>query len=76
MDVAGVNMTDVDGAKPDSIDVVCKAPLSIPIRYPIAVVSSATNKAIGEDFNKFVTGENGRKILKEHGFWLPDQGVV
>ncbi|NIA03101.1 MAG: molybdate ABC transporter substrate-binding protein [Nitrospirae bacterium] len=76
VDAGFVYMTDVDGAKPDSIDVVCSVPLSIPIRYPIAVVSSSSNKAIAEKFNNFVTGEHGRKILNEHGFWLPDQDVV
>ena len=76
VDAGFVYLTDVDGAKPGSIDVVCSVPVSIPIRYPIAVVSSSTNKAIAENFNNFVTGEDGRKILNEHGFWLPDQDVV
>lgn len=76
VDAGFVYMTDVDGAKPGSIDVVCTVPVSIPIRYPIAVVSSSSNKVVTEEFNNFVTGENGREILKEHGFWLPDQDVV
>ena len=76
VDAGFVYMTDVDGAQPDSIDVVCTVPVSILIQYPVAVVSSASNKAVAEEFNNFVTGENGRKILKNNGFWLPDQDVV
>ena len=76
VDAGFVYLTDVDGAQPDSIDVVCSVPVSIPIRYPIAVVSSSSNKAEAEEFNNFVTGENGRRILKNYGFWLPDQDVV
>ncbi|MCK4938369.1 MAG: molybdate ABC transporter substrate-binding protein [Methanosarcinales archaeon] len=76
VDAGFVYMTDVDGVQPGSIDVVCTVPVSIPILYPAAVVSSSSNKVAAEEFNNFLTGENGRRILKNNGFWLPDQDVV
>lgn len=76
VDAGFVYMTDVAGAQPDSIDVVCVVPVSTPVRYPIAVVSSSSNKAAAERFTNFVTGENGRRILEEHGFRLPSEDVI
>jgi len=76
VDAGFVYMTDVGVAQPDSIDVVCVVPVSTPVRYPIAVVNSSSNKAAAEKFSNFVTGENGCRILEEHGFRLPGEDVI
>jgi molybdate transport system substrate-binding protein len=70
VDAGFVYMTDVSSAQPNSIDVVCEVPVSVSIRYPIAVISSTSHKTKAQDFVHFVTGEKGREILHSHGFKL------
>ena len=39
-----------------------------PIAFPIAIVSSSSNKAMAQAFIDFVCGDAGQAILQQHGF--------
>ena len=68
VDAGFVYMTDAKTAQPGTIKIVASVPVSTPVNYPIAVVSSSEHKEEAQEFLDFVTGEEGQKILKEHGF--------
>ncbi|MBC7085410.1 MAG: molybdate ABC transporter substrate-binding protein [Methanomethylovorans sp.] len=73
-DAGFVFMTDVSSAQPDTIEVASSVPVSTPIVYPIAVVSSTQHKEESKLFIDFVTGEKGRSILEQYGFIIPQIG--
>jgi molybdate transport system substrate-binding protein len=68
VDAGFVYMTDTKTAEPGTIEVVTDVPVSIPVTYPIAVVSYSENKEEAQDFIDFVTGTEGKEILNEYGF--------
>jgi molybdate transport system substrate-binding protein len=73
VDAGFVYMTDAMSADQDKIDIVAEIPVSTPINYPIAVVSSSTEKDAAEDFVDFVMSEEGKDILKQYGFTVVDE---
>ena len=68
VDAGFVYMTDFENSGSGNINLVCKAPLSSEIIYPIAVVESSENKEEANRFVDFVTGEKGQMILHSYGF--------
>lgn len=66
--------TDASSAQPDSIEVVTSVPVTTPITYPIAVLSSTQHKEDSQLFIDFVTGEKGKSILEQYGFSIPQTG--
>ena len=46
---------------------------NIKAEFSIAVLKNSTKKEAAQKFINFVSGEKGRKILKEFGFILPDE---
>jgi molybdate transport system substrate-binding protein len=63
-----VYITDAKTAQPGTIKIVTSVPVSMPISYPIAVVSSTNHQATAQKFIDFVTGTEGQEILTEDGF--------
>jgi len=63
-----VYITDAKTAQSGTIKIVTSVPVSMPISYPIAVVSSTNHQASSQKFIDFVTGTEGQEILKEAGF--------
>jgi molybdate transport system substrate-binding protein len=68
VDAGFVYMTDAKTAQPGTVKIVASVPVSIPVNYPIAVVSSSEHKEKAQKFLDFVTGEEGQTILKKYGF--------
>jgi molybdate transport system substrate-binding protein len=68
VDAGFVYLTDAKNAEPGSIKIVASVPVSTPVTYPIAVVSSSDNKEEAQEFVDFVTGEEGQDILEKYGF--------
>ncbi len=68
VDAGFVYMSDAKTAGSGTIKVVTNVPVSIPITYPIAVVSFSEHKETAQKFLNFVTGKEGQAILKEYGF--------
>jgi molybdate transport system substrate-binding protein len=66
--------TDASSAENGSIEVISSVPVTTPITYPIAVVSSSQHKEESQMFIDFVTGEKGRYILEQYGFSIPQTG--
>ncbi|MGD9778970.1 molybdate ABC transporter substrate-binding protein [Methanomethylovorans sp.] len=73
-DAGFVFMTDVSSAQPDTIEVVSSVPVSMPIVYPISIVSATQHPKESQLFIDFVTGEKGRYILEQYGFSIPQTG--
>ena len=70
VDAGFVYMTDAKTAQPGTVKIVANVPVSIPVNYPIAVVSSSEHKEEAQKFLEFVTGEEGQTILKKYGFTI------
>lgn len=70
-DAGFVFSTDASSARQGTIEVIASVPVSTPVTYPIALVSSTTQPEESQKFIDFVTGENGRAILQQHGFSIP-----
>lgn len=68
VDAGFVYTTDAKTAQPGTVKIVASVPVSIPVNYPIAVVSSSEHKEEAQKFLDFVTGEEGQTILKKYGF--------
>lgn len=68
VDAGFVYMTDAKTAKPGTIRIVTSVPVSTPVTYPIAVVSSSEHKEEAQEFVDFVTGEEGQEVLEKYGF--------
>ena len=71
-DAGFVFSTDASSARLGTIEVIASVPVSTPVTYPIALVSSTTQPEESQKFIDFVTGENGRAILEQHGFSIPE----
>ncbi|WP_292463731.1 molybdate ABC transporter substrate-binding protein [Methanolobus sp.] len=74
VDAGFVFGTDASPAKSGTIEVVTSVPVSTPITYPIAVVSSTSHREESQLFIDFVTGERGKSILEQYGFSIPNNG--
>ncbi len=70
VDAGFVYMTDAKTAQPGTVKIVASVPVSTPVNYPIAVVSSSEHKEEAQKFLDFVTGEEGQAILKKYGFTI------
>jgi molybdate transport system substrate-binding protein len=68
VDAGFVYMTDAKAADPGTVKIVASVPVSTPVNYPIAEVSSSNNKKEAQEFVDFVTGEEGQKTLQKYGF--------
>jgi molybdate transport system substrate-binding protein len=68
VDAGFVYATDAKTAKPGTIKVITSVPESLPISYPIAVISASNHQATAQKFVDFVTGTEGQNFLKEDGF--------
>ncbi|WP_369799031.1 MULTISPECIES: molybdate ABC transporter substrate-binding protein [unclassified Methanosarcina] len=68
VDAGFVYMTDAKTAEPGTIKIIGSVPVSTPVSYPIAVVSSSEHKEEAQEFLDFVAGEEGQEILEEYGF--------
>ncbi len=68
VDAGFVYITDAKTAQPGTIKIVTSVPVSTPINYPIAVVSSSTHKEKAQKFIDFVIGKDGQDILSTYGF--------
>ncbi|KKG12041.1 molybdate ABC transporter substrate-binding protein [Methanosarcina sp. 2.H.A.1B.4] len=68
VDAGFVYMTDAKTAEPGTIKIIASVPVSTPVSYPIAVVSSSEHKEEAQEFLDFVAGEEGQEILEEYGF--------
>lgn len=68
VDAGFVYLTDAKNAESGSIKIIASVPVSTPVTYPIAVVSSSENKEEAQDFVDFVTGAEGQEILEKYGF--------
>jgi len=68
VDAGFVYLTDAKAADPGTIKVVTNVSVSIPITYPIAVVSSSDNKEEAQEFVDYVDGKEGQDILEKYGF--------
>ena len=69
VDAGIVYATDVRGADVEAVAIPPEQ--NVVASYPIAVLSSGTNRAGGEAFVAFGRSAAGRAILAEHGFALP-----
>jgi|GEM_PF-123440 len=76
VDAGFVYMTDAKAAQPCTIKTITSVPVSTPINYPIAVVSSSEQKEEAQEFLDFVTGEEGQEILEAYGFTVSDCEAV
>ena len=47
--------------------------LHSPLDQALAVLTSSKNPKLAEDFIAFINGENGRPIMRQYGFLLPDE---
>jgi molybdate transport system substrate-binding protein len=68
VDAGFVYITDAKTAKPGIIKVVSNVPKSLPISYPISIVSASNHQATAQKFVDFVTGKEGQEFLKADGF--------
>ena len=68
VDAGFVYITDAKTAQPGTIKIVTSVPVSTPINYPIAIVSSSTHKEKAQKFIDFVIGKDGQDILSTYGF--------
>ncbi|HET8687970.1 MAG TPA: molybdate ABC transporter substrate-binding protein, partial [Methanosarcina sp.] len=68
VDAGFVYMTDAKAADPGTIKIIATVPVSTPVSYPIAAVSSSAHKEEAKEFVDFVTGEKGQEILGKYGF--------
>jgi len=68
VDAGFVYATDAKTAQPGTIKIVTSVPESLPINYPIAVVSASNHQVTAQKFVDFVTGTEGQNFLKEDGF--------
>ncbi|MDG6243600.1 MAG: molybdate ABC transporter substrate-binding protein [Methanolobus sp.] len=73
-DAGFVFETDIKTAQANKIEVISSVPVSSPITYPIAVVSTTTHRQESQTLVDFITGEKGRSILEQHGFNIPQNG--
>ncbi|MCM3087641.1 molybdate ABC transporter substrate-binding protein [Bhargavaea ginsengi] len=64
-----------DAAISEKVEVVGKLPSGdTPIIYPAGIAEQAENQAAAEAFMEVLTGDEGRKVIENHGFALPEGG--
>ena len=68
VDAGFVYMTDAMTSDMDEIRIVAEIPTTTSISYPIAVVSSSTEKEASQDFVDFVVSDEGKAIFEKYGF--------
>lgn len=68
VDAGFVYTSDTKTAEPGTIKIVANVPVSISVKYPIAVISYSEHKEKSQKFIDFVTGKEGQDILKKYGF--------
>lgn len=68
VDAGFVYTSDAKTAEPGTVKIITTVPVSIPVKYPIAVISSSEHKEESQKFIDFVTGKEGQDILKKYGF--------
>ena len=57
--------------KADKVDLVMTVEGHDPVQYPIAVVLTGKNAAMGQSFVDFVLSDEGQSVLKRYGFAAP-----
>lgn len=67
-DAGFVYVTDAESGNRDLYRIACTVPVSEPVSYPIAIVSTSENKDKAQEFTDFVTGARGQDILAKYGF--------
>jgi len=70
-DAGIVYATDVVAAGDDADGVEIPDGLGVQAEYPIVPLVGAPNPAAGREFISFVLGDEGRRILTDHGFGTP-----
>ena len=70
VDAAFVYATDAAIA-PDRVRIAFAVPTDVPIRYPIAALAKARNRAEAARFVDFVASDVARAVLAKHGFGTP-----
>jgi molybdate transport system substrate-binding protein len=70
-DVGIVYATDVSATQSAAEGVVIPTDVNVTADYPIATVSSSTNRAAAQAWIAFVRGAEGQAILKSYGFGSP-----
>ncbi|WP_135612221.1 molybdate ABC transporter substrate-binding protein [Methanococcoides sp. AM1] len=73
VDAGFVYMTDAMNSDMDEIEVVAEIPLRTSISYPIATVSSSTEKQASQEFIDFVVSDEGKDIFEKYGFTVTDE---
>ncbi len=72
VDAGFVYSSDFMSADENRIEMVAEVPTNSTISYPIAVVSSSTEKEASGRFIDFVLSKDGKDILEDHGFTVDD----
>ncbi|WP_445475830.1 molybdate ABC transporter substrate-binding protein [Methanococcoides methylutens] len=72
VDAGFVYMTDATTSDMDKIEIVAEIPVTTSISYPIAIVSSSTEKEASQEFIDFVVSEEGKAIFEKYGFTVTD----
>lgn len=72
VDAGFVYMTDAMTSDMDEIEIVAEIPTTTSISYPIAVVSSSTEKEASREFVDFVVSDEGKAIFEKYGFTVTD----
>jgi len=70
-DVGIVYATDVSATQGAAEGVVIPTDVNVTANYPIAAVSTSTNRALAQAWIAFVRGTEGQAILKSYGFGSP-----
>lgn len=71
LDAGIVYVTDVVAAGDSVEGIDIPDEINLATEYPIAVLQSASNIEVAQDFVGFVRSAKGREILSRHGFELP-----
>ncbi|UGV41297.1 molybdate ABC transporter substrate-binding protein [Methanococcoides orientis] len=72
VDAGFVYMTDAMTSNMNEIEIVAQIPVTTNISYPIAIVSSSTEKEVSQEFIDFVISDEGKAIFEKYGFTVTD----
>ncbi|KGK99604.1 molybdate ABC transporter substrate-binding protein [Methanococcoides methylutens] len=72
VDAGFVYMTDAMTSDMDEIKIVAEIPVTTSISYPIATISSSTEKEASREFIDFVVSDEGKAIFEKYGFTVTD----
>lgn len=70
VDAGFVYGTDASQRK-DQVDLVRVVEGHDPVNYPIAIATTGSNRAAGEEFEKFILSPEGQEVLALYGFSKP-----